>query len=170
MIRVWSRVHPAVALLALLTGCDDTTGTAPGFALDPAGPLLLHALGDTVRLRAELNPDVGRPRVFVFASSDTTVAQVSPSGLVEAVGNGSTWVTALNDDGAGDSVMVSVSQAADSIYLFLPDSLPITSLAPGASLPVSCVALDRNGFLLEGVTPVVASAAGETRSAGELNG
>lgn len=157
-MRNWAL--PVATLVIGLSACDDVTDPERNLTLDLPGPLVLEALGDTVRLNPAADPgffDI--PPVITFASSDSTVVEVSPSGLIRATGNGSAWVTAFDYSGAGDSVLVSVNQTLDSIHVELPDSLPIVSLGSGAVLPATCAAVDRNGFPLPGA-PLVVSATG----------
>ena len=94
----------------------------------------LGALGDTVRLTAEVRDQIGRPmpgEAVAWAAGDTLVATVDSAGLVTATGNGTTGITASSGALSGaatatvmevtDSVTVSPSvdtvQVADSLRL-----------------------------------------------------
>ncbi|MEQ9397905.1 MAG: Ig-like domain-containing protein [Longimicrobiales bacterium] len=111
-------------------------------AVNPA-TVALTALGDTLRLsgtvlnaRGDVLPEVG----VTFKWVDTTVAHVTPDGLVRAVGVGSTSVTAVGDT-VRRSVTVSVTQAPDSVSVSLPQ---FGALVPGASVDFSAFVFDRN--------------------------
>ena len=104
------------------------------------------ALRDTVRLMAEVRDQIGRlmegERV-AWASGDTLVAVVDPSGVVTAAGNGMATITATAGE-AGEAVgraAVMVSQAAGSVVV----SRPVDTIAPGDTLRFAAEAYDRNG-------------------------
>ena len=101
------------------------------------------ALRDTVRLMAEVRDQIGRlmegERV-AWASGDTLVAVVDPSGLVRAAGNGAATITAKAGEAVG-SAAVMVSQAAGSVVV----SRPVDTIAPGDTLRFAAEAYDRNG-------------------------
>jgi hypothetical protein len=108
----------------------------------------MDALGDSVSLSVALSRD-GIPLSVpvLYQSRNSAVASVSTSGIVRAVGNGSTMVTAETLSGEIDSISVTVGQVAADLEI-IQDSAPITLIAPLASVAISCRALDRNGFEL----------------------
>ena len=84
------------------------------------------ALGDTVRLMAEVRDQIGRVmegEAVAWASGDTMVAVVDSAGLVGAVGNGAVTVTAAAGEASGEAAVtvaqnvsaVEVSPAADTV-------------------------------------------------------
>ena len=106
-------------------------------AVSPDG-VVLEALGDTLRLAAEVQDQVGRPmpgEAVVWAASDTIVASVDSTGLLTAVGNGEAAVTATSGPISGDAA-VQVMQVARSVLvtpaadtLLLRDSLRLVAEA-----------------------------------------
>jgi hypothetical protein len=156
--------HCASALLlsGWLAGCDDPSGpSSRTLTLTPGNSIVLDAVGATIALSAAVRVDGSILNLvdIEFRSTDTAVARVSDDGVVAGAGNGTTLIIAQEVLGAADSVQVSVSQAVDSIDVRRPDSAAISSVAPGQMLPLTCVALDRNGFPIPG-SPLVSSASG----------
>ena len=111
----------------------------------------LTALGDTVRLRAEALDRNGRPvtgAIFAWISDDESVVRVDAAGLVTAVGNGSTTVTAAYGNLRASSV-VTVAQEA-TVVRVTPPSATLSAL--GDEVRLAAEALDRNGRLVSGAT------------------
>ena len=109
----------------------------------------LSALGDTVRLSAEVLDQIGRAlpgAEVVWSSADTAVASVDSAGLVTASGTGETTVTAVSGGVSGEA-RVSVMQAAGSVVV----SPAVDTIAPGDTLRLVAEAFDRNGHRVEGV-------------------
>ena len=95
-----------------------------------------------------------------FHSQDSTIATVSPAGVVRAIANGTTAIIATS--GIDSSTLaVQVAQAADTILAAVRFAKPIVTLAVGDTFPLSCEIRDRNGFPMAGV-PAVATGAAET--------
>ena len=100
--------------------------------------VVLEALGDTLRLVAEVRDQVGRPmpgEAVVWAASDTLVARVDSTGLLTAVGNGEAAIKAASGSISGDAA-VQVMQVARSVLvtpaadtLVLRDSLRLVAEA-----------------------------------------
>jgi len=103
----------------------------------------LTALGDTVRLQADVRDQLGRPitgAATTWASSDPSVAMVDSAGLVRAVGNGKATVTARA--GAGSTAAeVTVTQLVASVAV-TPSS---ERVAVGLTLQLSAEAFDAGG-------------------------
>ena len=101
--------------------------------------VVFEALGDTARLTAEVQDQIGRPMpdevVRWAGSSDTLVATVDSTGLVTALGNGTTTITATSGAISGRAVAivmqvprsVTVSPSADTVLL--GDTLRLTARA-----------------------------------------
>jgi uncharacterized protein YjdB len=126
----WTTSDPSVAqvnqtgrVTAGRAGSAAVTATAPGGAFGMAGLSIgfrvvvapgtaTMVVGDTARLAATAWATVGAGRPpsgsFTWATSDPTVAQVSPSGLVTAIGAGSATLTATALGGVSGSAAVSV--------------------------------------------------------------
>ena len=92
-----SAVVTATAGAASGTAAVAVDQTPAEVAVDPATHTLV-ALGDTIRLSAEAldaNGNVVAAAQLAWSSSDTSVATVNSSGLVTAMANGTTTVTAV---------------------------------------------------------------------------
>ena len=106
--------------------------------------LEFSALGDTLQLGAEpvdANGHAVEGATVMWASGDTTIAVVDPSGLVRSVGNGEATVTATAGS-ASDSAQVTVAQVA-SVVGVSPGTARLTIL--GATLQLAAEATDENG-------------------------
>ena len=57
------------------------------------------SLGDSRKIEVEILPPTADNRELVWSSSDSSVARVSPDGIVMSVGNGSCTITARTTDG-----------------------------------------------------------------------
>lgn len=90
---------------------------------------------------------------------DTTVLKVLDSVTVRANGNGHTIVR-FSSAGLPVELPATVSQAPDTIAVSVTDTSPILSLPLGASVPVTCRPLDRNGYAVPIAVMVDASEAG----------
>ena len=108
----------------------------------------LTALGDTVRLVAEVRDQLGRVmegESVAWSSGDTLVAVVGAAGLVTAVGNGTATVTATAGE-ASDQAAVSVEQRTARVAVApVPDTL-----VPGDTVRLTAEATDANGHLIAG--------------------
>ncbi len=111
--------------------------------------LLFSSLGDTARLEA-VALDAGGSAVegaaVMWSSSDSAVAAANSEGLVAAVANGTTTVSATVD-GVSGSAAVTVAQVA-SVLNVTPALLLLPSLGDSARL--EAVALDAGGSAVEG--------------------
>ena len=118
-------------------------------AIDPQ-TVTLTAIGETVQLTATVLDRNEQPVDGVavsWISSDTGVATVDDEGLVTAVGNGSTEITARSG-GASASVNVTVMQAAASIVI---EPQMATLMAAGETVQLTATVLDRNEQPVAGV-------------------
>ena len=112
-------------------------------------PATLTALDDTVRLVAEPLDANGHPvedARTTWSSGDRSVAGVDVTGLVTAVGNGSTRITAGSGVVAA-TVKVTVAQRAATMRLSAERG---TLAALDDTLPLFAEAFDRNGYLIAG--------------------
>ena len=115
--------------------------------VDP-GSIVFSALGDTVRLAAEVRDQIGRVIVGApvsWASGDTLVAAVDSTGLVTAVGNGTARVTAAADEVTGQS-QVTVVQSVRSVVV----TPPTATIPVGDTLRLVGEAFDANAHPVEG--------------------
>ena len=106
------------------------------------------AFGQTAQLAAEVREQAGRvmaEATVSWSSSDTLVAVVDSTGLVAAVGGGTTTVTAAAGDVA-DAVAVSVIQSAGSVVVSPAEA----AIALGDTLRLMAEAFDENGHEVDG--------------------
>ncbi len=161
---VWASSDTAVAVVdstGLVTGIalgevevsatsSGATGGAQLEVVEPApttvavspDTVVFDALGDTLRLAAEVRDQAARPmpgEVVVWAASDTLVATVTAAGLVTAVANGATTITATSATLSAD-VAVEVMQVVRRMTL----SPRADTLILGDSLRLAAEALDGN--------------------------
>ena len=166
----WASSDPAVAVVdatGLVTGTAEgdvdvsatssgVTGRAQLEVVEPApttvavspDAVVLEALGDTVRLAAEVQDQVGRPmpgQPVVWTAGDTLVARVDSTGLLTAVGNGEAAVTAASGPVSGDAA-VQVMQVARTVLV----APPADTLVVGDSLRLAAEAFDARGHPVDG--------------------
>ncbi len=129
---------PAEAAPALVPGAAMTLAVAP--AVDTLG-----ALGQTrqfaVTAQDSTNAVVATPDV-VWTTSDASIAFVSETGLVTAVRNGSTTITAAVSGGPSASASVTVRQMVAAVAV-MPTAMTLT--AAGATARLAVAASDANG-------------------------
>ena len=145
---------------ATLSGATSITATATG----TVGPAGLHTLVvtpgsvtfDALTATRELSV-VGRDRFgnpvelegVSWTSGDTDVARVSATGVVRAIGNGSTTVTAASEDVVSNPVQIVVDQVPVEIAI---DPGPGWEVARGEEIGFTATALDRLDNPLAGAT------------------
>lgn len=150
------RILLLAPLLAL--GCGDgDPGTAPPGTLVPTtlaitpSSAVLAALGQTVQLTATVRDQTGTVMTGIgvnWASSDGGIVTVDPAGLVTAVGNGATNVTAtVQGGGASGGAAITVSQTVTALTVS-PDQAAIDALE---TLQLTAQALDANENPVAGV-------------------
>ncbi|HXI64395.1 MAG TPA: hypothetical protein VNH14_07820 [Gemmatimonadales bacterium] len=108
------------------------------------------ALGDTARLSVLVSDSLGAPltnQVLAYSASDSSVANVGPTGLVTSRGNGSTWIRARAYNGVADSVAIGVAQQIARVVV-KRDSIMFDALH--AVLPIQAAAIDRLGSVVAG--------------------
>ena len=110
------------------------------------GAITFDALNETLRVVAEVTDQTGSTwpdAPVTWSSSTASVATVSSSGLVMAVGNGTAKVVALSG-AVADTVPLTVRQRAGSVTIE-PDSLSLVATYAGN---LKAVAKDANGHPL----------------------
>ena len=115
-----------------------------------ADTVVLTAVGQTAQLTAEVRDQLGRVMDGVpvaWSSGDTAVAVVDSAGLVTAVGNGATTVTARAGEASGD-VPVTVMQSTGSVTV----SPPADTITPGDTLRLVAEAYDESGHVVAGAS------------------
>lgn len=120
--------------LASLSSCDGPTPTAleydPAFIEVSATDLRLDALGDTVRLTADVLTQSGRVMAAAsvrWQSREPSIVSVSAGGLVQALGPGEATVTATSG-AVSATARVMVVQSVASVALS-PPMLVLTGLS-----------------------------------------
>jgi hypothetical protein len=152
----WRRFWPALALGAsglVIGSCsDDPSGPPPTtqVVITPAGPIVLHSIGDSVKLSAEGRDGRGKATgaSITWNSADPSVATVSGAGVVKAVGVGSTKVTASAGE-ARASVEVIVDQSVTSVVKVQGDGQRDTVRATLA-VPLTVELRDANAHPVRG--------------------
>lgn len=107
------------------------------------------AAGETVQLTAQVTDQYGNAMSGVsvnWSSSNAQAATVDQSGLVTAVGDGETTITAQAGNASG-SAMVTVVRAAASVSVE-PDTVVFASARDTAR--VTATVFDANGHVIEG--------------------
>lgn len=151
--KLW-RAGLAVGLLTILAACGGEDGTEPPVvATVTVSPtyIELSALGETHQLAVTVLDQHGQPVTgspVTWASSDNAVAAVTEIGLVTAIGNGRTTVTATSGTATG-TVAVTVAQ--------LPVSMDVspaadTLFAVGDTLRFTARPVDANGNIVANAT------------------
>lgn len=138
-----------------------TAGSASGSALvtvaqqvgavvvSPATGTLVT--GDTLRLAAEATDANAHPVAeaeFAWASGDTLVAVVDPSGLTTAVGTGVVEITATSSGVTGGAT-VTVTTPSPTTVTVEPGSAWLS--APGATVQLTAEVHDQDGRTVDGV-------------------
>ena len=147
-----------LAVVALAKGCGDGDTPITPPTPEPARPTTvtvspatneLTALGTTVQLTAEVrdqNARVMGGATVTWTSSANSVATVSAAGLVAAVDNGTTTITASAGSASGSAV-VTVTQSVASVEVS-PSVDELTAL--GATVQLTAEAFDENGHAVTG--------------------
>lgn len=148
-IRAWCTLIAS----GLAVACGDGSVEPPipaTLRVYPASAALV-ALGDTVRYSASLFDAAGQPipdAAVRWTTADPTVAVVNASGLVTAVANGTTAVSAASAGISGTATVI-VDQVVAQISVE-PDSVILDAL--GDTLRLTARAEDRNGHPVAGTT------------------
>ena len=128
-----------------VAGHAELTVVAPAPTTIAVSPdsVALTALGQTVRLTAEVRDQVGRVMEGVpvsWSSADTTVAAVDSLGLVTAAGNGTATITATAGSASG-SATITVAQEVSAVAV----TPAADTLVAGDTLRLVAEAADANG-------------------------
>src|SRR5438105_567957 len=118
--------------------------------LVPADTVRFVALGDTEAFRITAVDSLGSTLTNMGVSvriADTTVADQADSATLRSRGNGST-VAALTVGGLTAQVPIVVNQVPVTMTAAVTYGNTVLTLTVGASVPMSCQALDRNGFVV----------------------
>lgn len=126
---------PRVTTIILSTSASSTT---------------LQSLGDTIQYQAsarDANGQVINGTALTWASSDISVATVDSQGLVTAIGNGTSDITASASGVSSSPARITVSQTPASVIL--STSSPATTLESlGNTIQYQASARDANGQII----------------------
>jgi plastocyanin len=148
------RACPFAMLVLLACGADvPSRPPVASVSLTPTSAPSLTSLGDTLQLTAVPLDATGAPIpgvAIAYTSSDATVATVTQSGLVTAVGNGSATIHA-SAEGKEATIAVAVAQVIAQVTV-----TPAALLVPPSETPLfHASALDARGHAVVGApTPV----------------
>lgn len=116
----------------------------------PAAPPSLQTLGRTVQFAASARDASNAPvagATITWQSTNAAAATVSGTGLVSAVANGSTTITAHAGGVASAGVIVTVAQAVDTI---LPTPTTVAFGAIGSTRQLAIAVIDSSDALVAG--------------------
>jgi uncharacterized protein YjdB len=171
----WSSLNPGIATVSptgLVTAVAIGTATIratieskPGDVVVTVSPPAVASVscslapasvsvGQTTQANADAKDAAGNVltgRAFTWSSSNPSIATVSPSGLVTAVGTGSVTIRATADGVSGDAAL-SVGTAAPVPVATVTVTLAAPGLTAGQTTQASAVAKDANGNTLTGRT------------------
>ncbi|HEX2721475.1 MAG TPA: Ig-like domain-containing protein, partial [Gemmatimonadaceae bacterium] len=112
----------------------------------------LTAIGDTLRLRAELLDSLGSPisgRTPAYSSSDSSVVRVTQTGLLTALAEGRAVVTSASAE-AADTVTIAVEPLPAMLEY---ETSTIELLAIGSRASSRAIVRDRLGTVIQRVRP-----------------
>ena len=158
------RLHPrqlAVPLLLLATACAEGTAPDPVANVEvTAAGLTMTAIGATIQATAVAIRESGDPApslVLEWSSLNPGVATVSSTGLVTAVANGTTTISATFNEISG-SVAVTVAQSVATVVI-TPGTLA-TFVSATATSALSAVARDAMNAVVTGTMAWSSTVAG----------
>ena len=126
---------------------EPSSRVAAAVTVTPAS-VTLTGIGETIQLAAEVRDQNGQVMAgagVTWSSSDPSTASVNASGLVTAVGVGSTNVTASSGAASGRAA---VSVAIPALVGITPQSVTLTAV--GDTVRLVAEVLDGNDFVLAG--------------------
>jgi hypothetical protein len=129
--------------------------------------LRFAALGDLQTVGGVALDSLGSPvsgGVTSVVVADSAVVEASDSVTLRARGNGVSTAT-LTVAGVTGDVVVVVDQVATSLTVAVTFGQPVVTLPAGAAFPLTCEALDRNGFPIARGVALVGSVRGTVTGA-----
>jgi len=143
------------ALIIARFGSDTATvavrvAQRPVRMLVPADTVRFVALGDTQAFRVTAVDSLGSTLTNMSVSvhiADTTVADEADTVTLRSRANGSTVAT-LTVGGMAARIPIVVNQVPVTMTAAVTYGNAVLTLPVGASVPLSCQALDRNGFVI----------------------
>ncbi len=134
MQKVSRSIFTGLLVIAGLTACGDKVTVAPNNTSTTAATPVVHSvtvtpssvslsIGQSIQLVASVNADAGLARTVTWASTGASIATVSATGLVNAVGAGTVAITATSTADATQSAAATIIVAAS-----IPASVSISSI------------------------------------------
>lgn len=123
------------------------TPSPTSIVVTPAQVLLDEGL--TAQLTAQVLDEIGRPmpsNLILFSSSDSTIARVSPSGLVTALRPGKATISATSSGKTGTADLTVAAAAVRSVVV----SPPFPAITVGQLVTMTAQAFGSSGQLLSG--------------------
>lgn len=158
------RLYASLLVLAACGGGDG--GTPPGPTVSavvitsPGAPPTLASIGATSQFAAQPRDASGNPVAgagVTWSSSNTGVATVSGGGLVTAVANGTTNITATSGTVQSAAVVVTVAQVAAAV---VPTPVALNFGAIGTARQLTAAVNDAGGSPVAGAAAVTWSRSG----------
>jgi hypothetical protein len=119
------KAYAAWYMFARMAGWkEDTAATTPVTSIDvqaAGGSTEISVNQGTLQMSADVSPgDASDTTVTWSVSNGTGQASISPTGLLQAVADGTVWVMARANDGSGvkDSLQISISNQSTAISSF----------------------------------------------------
>jgi len=146
MQKVSRSIFTGLLVIAGLTACGDKVTVAPGGSSSAAAPAVHSvtvtppsasvSVGQSVQLVASVNADATLARTVTWASTAASIATVSASGLVTAVGPGTVAITAASTAdptvvGAATIIVAPIQLATISIASIDQNGTPAPLTNPG---------------------------------------
>lgn len=114
----------ATSLFLTLASCSGTNPTDPSTPPDPTGDIPVTSISldkttltlkeeETYKLTATINPSDATDKTITWSSSKTSFVSVSNEGLVTALNEGSSTITATSSNGKTASCVVTVNKKVD---------------------------------------------------------
>ena len=132
--------------------------------------IVFDALADSISLGAIARDRLGSVvpgTTFEYSVSDTAVVALDSLNQLHAVAPGQASVSARDPEtGTVGTTQVRVDQIATGLTVVVMFENPIVTLPAGATLPLSCLAVDRNGYPIGRETALVGSVKGTVTGGG----
>jgi len=175
--RTLEALKPGAAIVTVRDSLTGISTSAPvvvrqritAIDLTPA-EIVFDALADSVRLGVTARDRLGSVvagATFDYSISDTTVVALGSGNQLRSIGPGQASVSVRDPEtGSVATVEVRVDQIATSLTVAVTFGNPIVTLPAGATLPLTCQAFDRNGFLIARDLALVGSVKGTVTGSG----
>jgi len=169
--RTLEALQPGAAVVTVRDSVTGISTSAPlvvtqvvtAVAVTPA-EIVFDAIADSIGLGATARDRLGSVvpgTSFEYAVSDTAVVAIDSLSQLRAVGPGQASVSARDPvTGIVGTTQVRVDQIATGLTVAVMFDNPIITLPAGAPLPLSCLAVDRNGYPIVRETAFVTSMKG----------